>query len=43
MTDHFSAPQERSPLDAVLAVRDEVGKVVVGQQGCSPGPSPRCW
>ena len=37
MTDHFSAPQERSPLDAVLAVRDEVGKVVVGQQGVLTG------
>ena len=37
MTDHISAPQERSPLDAVLAVRDEVGKVVVGQQGVLTG------
>ena len=37
MTDHFSAPQERLPLDAVLAVRDEVGKVVVGQQGVLTG------
>ncbi|MCB9379314.1 MAG: MoxR family ATPase [Acidimicrobiaceae bacterium] len=33
----MSAPQERSPLDAVLAVRDEVGKVVVGQQGVLTG------
>jgi len=37
VTDHISAPQERSPLDAVLAVRDEVGKVVVGQQGVLTG------
>ncbi len=29
--------RERSPLEAVLAVRDEVGKVVVGQQGVLTG------
>jgi len=27
----------------VLAVRDEVGKVVVGQQGSSAGRSRPCW
>ena len=38
MTDLPSpVPGSRSPLQAVLAVRDEVGKVVVGQQGVLTG------
>ena len=44
MTDHLPAPvpgpvssAHRSPRDAVLAVRDEVGKVVVGQEGVLSG------
>ncbi len=36
MTD-LPPPSDRSPLQAVLAVRDEVGKVVVGQHGVLTG------
>ena len=36
-THRARLPPTRSPRDAVLAVRDEVGKVVVGQQGVLSG------
>jgi MoxR-like ATPase len=37
MSDHEPEPVGRSPRDAILAVRDEVAKVVVGQDGTLSG------